>query len=42
MNTIDINNLNEFVDWVNGRDLITEEDRTGGQAVSGSKIRELL
>ena len=36
------NKIDEFVDWVNGRDLITEEDRTGGQAVSGSKIRELL
>ena len=29
METIDINNLNEFVDWVSGENIITEQDTPG-------------
>ena len=34
--------INEFVDWVEGEDLITGDDVTGGLPVSGGKIRKLL
>lgn len=34
--------INEFVDWVTGKHLITGDDVTGGLQVSGGRIRELL
>jgi hypothetical protein len=34
--------IDEFVDWVSGEDVISKRDRTGFKQVSGGKIRELL
>ena len=34
--------INEFVDWVSGRDSFTGQDVTGGLPVSGGSIRQLL
>ena len=34
--------INEFVDWVSGKDSFTGQDVTGGLPVSGGSIRQLL
>jgi hypothetical protein len=34
--------IDEFVDWVDGKDSITEENRTNGLPVSGRNIRNLV
>jgi hypothetical protein len=34
--------INEFIDWVNGKNVLTDEPATNGLSVSGGKIRELL
>lgn len=34
--------INEFVEWVGGKDSRTGEDVTGGLNVSGGSIRRLL
>jgi len=45
MNTIDINNLNEFVDWVDGTNVMTGTTTSGvdeENRISGKSIRELI
>ena len=45
MNTIDINNLNEFVDWVDGTNAMTGTTTSGvdeENRISGKSIRELI
>ena len=45
MNTIDINNLNEFVDWINGKNSMTGASTSGvdeKNRISGKSIRQLL
>lgn len=45
MNTIDINNLNEFVDWVDGVNSLTGASTSGVDEetrISGKSIRELI
>ena len=34
--------INEYVDWVTGKDTLTDQDVTGGLPVSGGSIRNLL